>query len=538
MDSKMDVKDEQVLSYVINDDANSLPMDTLDPTGVIVKPKWRGTAQDKKDMEVLGRHQVLRRNFRFLSMLGFGSTLICTWEILLSYIGFVSTNGGTAMLFWGYLVVLVGVWMTYASLSEMASMAPTAGGQYHWVSEFAPPRHQKFLSYMVGWICMTGWQAGLLSVSFLVGTIIQGLIVLNNPTYTFERWHGTLLVWAVSSFSVIFNTYLAKRLPAIEGVVLTIHVMGLFAIIVPLWVLSPRATSKDALLVFTNAGGWPSTGLSAMIGLLTPMGSLLGFDCCVHMAEEVEDSGRTLPRSIMWSVYLNGTMGFVMAITMCYCLGDVTEVLKTETGYPFIQVFYNATQSHAATNVMVTIIIITITACCVSEVATCSRQLWSFARDKGVPFSDWLAFVSPTMHIPLRAIIISLAVTWFVSLINIVSASALNAIVSLGVVALLSSYYITIACLVWRRMYGDPLPGRRWSLGKYGLAINIGSLIFMTPILFFAFWPAATPVEAATMNWAVVMFFGVVIWSLIYYFVWGNRSYIGPVRVVKRDLDL
>lgn len=107
----------------------------------------------------------------------------------------------------------------------------------------------------------------------------------------------------------------------------------------------------------------------------------------------MEDSGRTLPRSIMWSVYLNGTMGFIMAITMCYCLGDVTEVLKTETGYPFIQVFYNATQSYAATNVMVTIIIITITACCVSEVATCSRQLWSFARDKGVPFSDWLAFV-------------------------------------------------------------------------------------------------------------------------------------------------
>lgn len=110
-------------------------------------------------------------------------------------------------------------------------------------------------------------------------------------------------------------------------------------------------------------------------------------------AEEVEDSGRTLPRSIMWSVYLNGTLGFIMAITMCYCLGDLTSILETPTGYPFIQVFYNATQSNAATNVMVTIIIITITACCVSEVATCSRQLWSFARDKGVPFSDWLAFV-------------------------------------------------------------------------------------------------------------------------------------------------
>ena len=81
----MDTKDDfQSKTYAVNDDAASVPMDQLDPTGILVKPKWRGTSVDKMDMEVLGRNQVLRRNFRFLSMLGFGSTLICTWEILLA----------------------------------------------------------------------------------------------------------------------------------------------------------------------------------------------------------------------------------------------------------------------------------------------------------------------------------------------------------------------------------------------------------------------------------------------------------------------
>ncbi|KAI4089861.1 MAG: hypothetical protein LQ344_005120 [Seirophora lacunosa] len=55
-----------------------------DPIGVLVKPKWRGTEQDKTDMDVLGRGQVLRRNFKLLSALAFGSTLICTWEIMLA----------------------------------------------------------------------------------------------------------------------------------------------------------------------------------------------------------------------------------------------------------------------------------------------------------------------------------------------------------------------------------------------------------------------------------------------------------------------
>ena len=37
-------------------------------------------------------------------------------------------------------------------MAEMASMAPIAGAQYHWVSEFAPERYQKILSYLTGYI--------------------------------------------------------------------------------------------------------------------------------------------------------------------------------------------------------------------------------------------------------------------------------------------------------------------------------------------------------------------------------------------------
>lgn len=139
------------------------------------------------------------------------------------------------------------------------------------------------------------------------------------------------------------------------------------------------------------------------------------------------------------------------------------------------------------------------------------------------------------MHVPVRATGVSVAITCLVSLINIGSTTALNAIVALGVVALLSTYYISISCLIWRRLKGAPLPARRWTLGRYGMAINIASLCFLTPIWFFAFWPLSTPVVPSTMNWAVVMYSGVIIWSLVYYAIWGRHTYVGPVTVVKRD---
>ena len=67
----------------------------------------------------------------------------------------------------------------------------------------------------LGWLTAIGWQVYLASVCFLVGTIMQGLIALNDPTYVYERWHGTLLAIAVIIFSIIFNTALASRLPVI-----------------------------------------------------------------------------------------------------------------------------------------------------------------------------------------------------------------------------------------------------------------------------------------------------------------------------------
>lgn len=83
-----------------------------------------------------------------------------------------------------------------------------------------------------------------------------------------------------------------------------------------------------------------------------------------------------------------------MVVTLCFTLGDVDSILASPTDYPFIQVFYNATKSYAGTDIMVTIVIVTLTASCLAIVTTASRQLWAFARDNGVPYSSVLSHVS------------------------------------------------------------------------------------------------------------------------------------------------
>ena len=144
----------------------------------------------------------------------------------------------------------------------------------------------RFFSHiLLGWLCAIGWQVYLAGVCFMVGIIIQGLIALNVADYEWENWHGTLLTIAVVAFSIVFNTFLATRLPLIEGTVLILHLAGFFGIIIPLWVMAPRA-HPHILLEFSNNGGWSTTGVSAMIGLTTPLSVLIGYDCSVHMCKE------------------------------------------------------------------------------------------------------------------------------------------------------------------------------------------------------------------------------------------------------------
>ncbi|KAL4887126.1 amino acid/polyamine transporter I [Aspergillus karnatakaensis] len=504
------------------------------PKGAVA-PKYMGTVVDQYDMNAMGRVQVLRRNFRFISILGFACTLICTWEVILTLLSGVLTDGGTAGLIWGFIIVTVGFSFVFASISEIASMSPTSGGQYHWVSEFAPRRCQKFLSYITGWLTAIGWQCAIVTIAMLAGTIIQGLIVLNDPGYKFERWHGTLLVIAITTFSILFNTFLAKNLPMVEALILIIHVVGLFAIIIPLWVLAPRNNPKSVFTQFNNGGGWNSDGTATLVGFSTTITSMIGYDCSVHMCEEIKDASRTLPKAMMSAVAVNAVLGFIMIITICFTLGDVDNILNTPTGFPFIQIFYNTTQSYAATNVMTAILIVTLTASTITEVATASRQLWSFARDKGLPFSSFFAYVTPGWNIPLNSVLVSLFVTILLSLINIGSYEALTAVVSLTITSLMSAYILSIGCILLKRFRKEPLPYRRWSLGRFGMAINIASMAFLLPVFVFAFFPLTSTVTEQSMNWSVVMYVGLITLASLYYVLLGRHHFVAPVALVRRD---
>ena len=66
-----------------------------------------------------------------------------------------------------------------------------------------------------------------------------------------------------------------------------------------------------------------------------------------------------------------------------YCAG--TEYTDTQTGIPIIQVPYDSTNSIGGTTFMTTLLILPSLVGMITTVAASSRQVWAFARDKGLP---------------------------------------------------------------------------------------------------------------------------------------------------------
>lgn len=112
-----------------NDPATSSPLADervrVDATGMAT-----GTEADAWDMARMGRSQELRRNFKSLSVFGLAITTMSTWMGMLFGNVFSLTNGGLAGTIWIYFVSWLCTFSLAASLAEMASMAPTSGGQY------------------------------------------------------------------------------------------------------------------------------------------------------------------------------------------------------------------------------------------------------------------------------------------------------------------------------------------------------------------------------------------------------------------------
>ena len=122
------------------------------------------------------------------------------------------------------------------------------------------------------------------------------------------------------------------------------------------------------------------------------------------MSEEIKNATIVVPRSIVYGLLVNGTIGFGTLLAILFCIGNLEAISETSFTYPFIAIYIQATQSKGGSAAMVAVIIIIGLGVGIGIMAAASRMLWSFARDRGIP--GW-RHISQVCVLPISARIFS-----------------------------------------------------------------------------------------------------------------------------------
>ncbi|CAF9938098.1 MAG: hypothetical protein HETSPECPRED_000773 [Heterodermia speciosa] len=491
---------------------------------------------DDAQLAALGHEAELKRNFSPLSMLGLAFAILNSWTALSASLSLALPSGGPVAVIWGLITAGICNLCLAASLAEFLSAYPTAGGQYHWVAVISWKPWVPILSWITGWINVSGWIALVASGGLLGSQLIVGCISFYNASYEPQRWHQFLIYIAYNIVAFCINAFMNRLLPYVTKSAFVWSITGFVVISITLLACSsPNYSSGDFVYrAFINETGWPD-GIAWLLGLLQAGLGLTGFDAVAHMIEEIPNASVEGPKIMIACVGIGVFTGFVFLTVLLFVAGNPEDVIESSAG-PLLQIFLDATGSRGGSICLLIFPLICLLFATTSIMTTSSRMTYAFARDGGLPASRFFAKVHPSLELPLNSLYLTTALVVIFGCIFLGSSSAFNAIISASVVALGVSYAIppAINCLRGRKM----LPARAFVLpGLFGWIANLIGIayVIVTTVLFL--FPPDLPATGSNMNYCVVVFFIILIISIVQWFVDGRKNYKGPqVEIVGEGI--
>lgn len=477
----------------------------------------------------------LRRNFSILALLGVGFSLTNSWYgISASMVAGIS-SGGPMMIVYGIVIVAFISLCIGVTLSELASAMPNAGGQYYWTSQLAPPRYAPFASYLCGALAWAGSVFTSASVCISIASSLVGMYVLSSddPNAEAKTWQIFITYEIVNLLLVLFNLW-EKPLPMIsQGALYTSLISFVVITITVLARSSGNYQSAHFVFVeFSNGTGWSSSGIAFIVGLINPNWSFSCLDAAVHLAEETLSPQTDIPKAIIGTVFIGFITSFTYVISIFFCITELGDILKSNTGVPIMDIFYQALKSKAGAIVLECLIFLTAIGCNIASHTWQARLCWSFARDNGLPGSRYWSRVSRT-GVPINAHLMSCAWCAVIGCIYMASTTAYNAMVTGCIIFLMNSYAIPVLFLLWKGR-NNVAHGPFW-LGKIGLFCNIVLLCWTVFATIFYSFPAEMPVTAGSMNYVCVVFGVYFLYCVIYWFARGKKKF----RTVEdRELNI
>ncbi|SCO47912.1 uncharacterized protein FFMR_08884 [Fusarium fujikuroi] len=455
----------------------------------------------------------------------------------ISFILFISLSaGGLPTLVYGYTASSLCVMCIMLVFAQCSARFATAGGAYHYAVFLTPEKYRRQVAYPLGWLNYAGWVLTHAACCAVTATLFLGLINLCDADFDVTvRWRLFVAYMIVAIACWLVNLFGLRGIPTLENIGCWATAIGFVAFSVLLLVKAPKASASFVFVETSNRTGYSSTGFAVLLGLMNSFSTLMGLDGPAHLAEEIPQPKRFLPRIMIIVILSQFAIGLVWILVLGFSVKDLDAIVATSTGVPVLEIIRLATGSRAAAIVFCCILLVNMVASSLGSAITMSRQGYAFARDNGLFWNEKLVHLSPRTNLPVWSINLSCVIVSAIGLIYLFSLTAFNAIIGAQAVCQIISFGFPalILLLTKRSML---LPSPRWDFGVWSNPVYIVAILYSVLVIIVAFIPQTHPVTADTMNYTVLIMTCLAV-AMIAGWLFEGRGKFSPLRNVDIDSD-
>lgn len=154
--------------------------------------------------------QAVPRDMGTFEIIALGFNIPNSWLAIAVALSAALTAGGSVSLIYGNFVITAMYGAAAVTLAELASVYPTAGGQYHFASIMAPKRFNRSISYICGMIATISWIICSASVASVTSLCIAAIAEFYNGLEA-SAWQLFLISQALNVIGLVYNLFLLKR---------------------------------------------------------------------------------------------------------------------------------------------------------------------------------------------------------------------------------------------------------------------------------------------------------------------------------------
>ena len=455
------------------------------------------TDADTERLHELGYAQELHRGMGTFSNFAISFSIISILAGAITTFSLGMLAGGPRMILIGWPIVGLMALAVGASMGEICSAYPTAGGLYYWSAKLAR-KNGAMWSWFTGWFNLVGQIGVIASVDFaLANYVLFSLKLLGWDSLRATKFTVFFTYLLMLTIHGIMNTYGVKLVKMFGDISVWWHVVGVAIIVVALLAAGDNRSGTTGLFDFKNSTGWsfPGSGLYVgLIGLLLAQYTITGFDASAHVSEETTGAATSAPKAIVRSIYISAIAAFAMNLAMLIAIpkGRYDEIAAG--GILAGGLVFTASLAGFLGKFLVIISTVGQFFCGMASVTANSRMIYAFSRDNGLPGSKYWHRISPRTRTPTNSLWLGVVLSMFAGLLTLIQTKkafpvAFFALTGMCVVGLYISYVIP----VFLRLRNPDFQPGPWNLGSRSKLIGWVSVAWVVLIGIVFFCPFFVP---------------------------------------------